>query len=65
MKNILVLGGTRYLGLEFINILNEENIKLRKKNYYEVFSGKIDHSVDIAKQLQSIILKKISLNKSK
>ncbi len=28
MKNILVLGGTRYLGLEFINILNEENIKL-------------------------------------
>ena len=40
-------------------------IKLRKKNYYEVFSGKIDHSVDIAKQLQSIILKKISLNKSK
>ncbi len=28
MKNILVLGGTRYLGLEFINILNEEKIKL-------------------------------------
>ena len=28
MRNILVLGGTRYLGLEFINILNEENIKL-------------------------------------
>lgn len=28
MKNILVLGGTRYLGLEFINILNEKNIKL-------------------------------------
>jgi hypothetical protein len=39
-------------------------IKLRKKNYYEVFSGKISHSVDIAKKLQSIILK-ISLNKSK
>ncbi len=28
MKNILVLGGTRYLGLEFIKILNEENINL-------------------------------------
>ncbi len=28
MKNILVLGGTRYLGLEFINILNQENVKL-------------------------------------
>ena len=28
MKNILVLGGTRYLGLELIKILNEENIKL-------------------------------------
>ena len=28
MKNILVLGGTRYLGLEFIDILNEKNIKL-------------------------------------
>ena len=28
MKNILVLGGTRYLGLEFIKILNDENIKL-------------------------------------
>jgi nucleoside-diphosphate-sugar epimerase len=28
LKNILVLGGTRYLGLEFINILNEENINL-------------------------------------
>ena len=39
--------------------------KQRKKNYYEVFSGKIDHSVDIAKQLQSTILKKIFHNKSK
>ena len=28
MKNILVLGGTRFLGIEFVNILNEENIKL-------------------------------------
>ena len=28
MKNILVLGGTRYLGLEFIKILNDKNIKL-------------------------------------
>jgi nucleoside-diphosphate-sugar epimerase len=28
LKNILVLGGTRYLGLEFIKILNEENINL-------------------------------------
>jgi nucleoside-diphosphate-sugar epimerase len=28
LKNILVLGGTRYLGLEFINILNEGNFKL-------------------------------------
>ncbi len=28
MKNILVLGGTRYLGLEFISILNEENTRL-------------------------------------
>jgi nucleoside-diphosphate-sugar epimerase len=28
LKNILVLGGTRYLGLEFINILNEDNINL-------------------------------------
>lgn len=28
MKNILVLGGTRYLGLEFINILKDKNIKL-------------------------------------
>jgi nucleoside-diphosphate-sugar epimerase len=28
LKNVLVLGGTRYLGLEFINILNKENIKL-------------------------------------
>ncbi len=28
MRNILVLGGTRYLGIEFINILNEKKIKL-------------------------------------
>lgn len=28
MRNILVLGGTRYLGIEFISILNEKNIKL-------------------------------------
>ncbi len=28
MKNILVLGGTRFLGIEFVNILNEKNTKL-------------------------------------
>ncbi len=41
MRNILVLGGTRYLGLEFINILNGENIKLfvasRNKIYTQNF----------------------------